>query len=182
MKCWKCGLELEDGNLFCVYCGSSQTRTEPRTEEGIALRNIYDRFGCKTVLSNKMYIINAIKDLLQDSIKLKNIISMAFDVGVGDLYLYQIESIGKSDKSFKNKIKLVLVEDAGLSEKTAADFIGLFNEMIGWETIVEENPVSDEIHRSVSGKPWLLQSDLNPLSEGFQSEIFRRPPVRRIPL
>ena len=174
MKCWKCGNEIPENSLYCTYCSCSQTeRKNPKTEEGKALRRIYDRFGCKQVLNNMSYLSNAIGDLLEDSRKLKNYINMSNDAGIGKLYLNQLAERGNADSTFYGKIRLILSEDVGLSDKITNDLICYFDEMIGWESSVyvkqndiknnTQNNIQNNLHTSHSNthQNYTGQSDTN---------------------
>ena len=142
MKCWKCGQENENGVLFCVYCGVSQKRNEPQTEEGKALRRIYDSFGCQKVFNTPNYLTNALGDILSDSQRLKSQINMAMDSGIGKLYLSQLSNKGESDEEFVNRIKTVMSEDSGLSDKVAESLINYFDEMIGWNKKINQESIN----------------------------------------
>ena len=144
MKCWRCGNEIIDASVSCVFCGSDQKRLPALTSEGKALRNIYDRFGCEAVLTNSSYLTNALGDILPDSSKLKNWIASAMHERIGDIYLTQIKSVGYYDSDFENKVLKILIEDAGLSDNVANNLMGLFNEMIGWGGVVDKSNSQSE--------------------------------------
>ena len=134
MKCWKCGNDIPEDSLFCPYCSCSQReRIEPTTEEGKALRRIYDRFGMQAIFSNSSYLTKALGDILPDSKILRNYIDISFEAGVGEIYLNQLNSKGYVDSDFKERVMRVIIEDAGLSNKIAQKLFIYFNEMIGWE-------------------------------------------------
>ena len=139
MKCWKCSREIEDGASNCVYCGVSQSRNVPETEVGRALRALYDRYGAPVVLSNHAYLLNGLGDLVGDTKKLRNQLKMALDTGIGQIYLEQI-SHGAPDSDFDCRIKILLTDDAGLSDKTADEIMGYFDEMIGWRINTQPQP------------------------------------------
>ena len=127
-----------DGTVKCTYCSTSQSRIKPVSEVGMAFRRVYDRFGKKAIFTNSAYLNNSVGDLLSDSGKLRNWITLAMNENIGTLYLHQIEEMGRSDITFVTQIKTILIEDAGLSEKAAMELIGYFDEMIGWECDVFE--------------------------------------------
>lgn len=131
MKCWKCSKEIEDGASNCVYCGTSQFRSVPETVIGRALRALYDRYGAQVIFSNNAYLFNGLGDLVDDVKKLRNQLKMALDAGIGRIYLEQINH-GVPDSDFDCRIKILLTDDAGLSDKTANEIMGYFDEMIGW--------------------------------------------------
>ena len=133
MKCWKCGKDLPDNTSVCNYCGASMNRKAPVTEPGRAMRQIYDRFGNEAVLSKRSMMPVALGDLLEDSKKLRNQVEMALSSGVGGIYVNQIQSVGKPDANFRTRVKTLMTDEAGLSEKVAAELMGCFDEMIGWD-------------------------------------------------
>ena len=141
MRCWKCGKENNEGSSSCFYCSSSLLRPEPVTEAGRAMRALYDHYGPEEVLSNSAYLVNGIGDLLEDSKKLKNQLKMAADAGIFRLYKEQLE-IGYPDPGFDKRVRLLMTEDAGLSEKVAAELAGYFDEMIGWRFVKAEEPAA----------------------------------------
>ena len=131
MKCWRCGKEVPEGSSTCVYCGSALRRPQPATPEGCALRMIYDQYGAELVLTNSAYLVNGVGDLLDRPKKLQNQLKMAADAGVLRLYREQL-SFGAPDPSFDTRVRLLLSEEADLSDKAAAEIAGYFDEMIGW--------------------------------------------------
>ena len=133
MKCWKCGNDIPDGSEYCTYCSTSQKRQPTQTEEGKALRTIYDKFGCNAVFSNAKYITNALGDLLDKADKLKKQIELAYETGIGQLYLNQLKNKGFRDAIFTNKIINILSEDAGFGKSVTSKIVDFFDEMIGWE-------------------------------------------------
>ena len=140
MKCWKCGKELSDGTTICVYCNTSQRRTAPKTETGRAMRMVYDRFGCDRVLAEKAYLTNALGDVLPDSQKLRSQLSVALDAGAGREYLTQLKTSGRLDEAFRSRVRKLLIEEAELSDRRAAEIMDFFDEMIGWELPRVGNP------------------------------------------
>lgn len=132
MNCWKCGQENIPGATQCINCGISQNRSEPKTEIGIGLRQLYDHYGAETLLTNSLLMINGLGDFVQDSGKFRSQLKMALDAGVGKLYLTQIQSEGKRTLSFDVKVKKVLTEDAGLADTVCKRIMESFDEMIGW--------------------------------------------------
>ena len=140
MKCWKCGKELPDGTTSCIYCNASQRRPAPRTETGRTMRMVYDRFGCDKVLAEKAYLTNALGDVLPDSQKLRSQLSLALDAGVGRQYLQQLRTSGRPDEAFLCRVRKLLVNEAELSDTRAAEIMGFFDEMIGWELQRVGNP------------------------------------------
>ena len=147
MKCWKCGQEITDGSGTCVYCGASQTRPQPVTEAGRALRVLYDRYGAQEVLGNSAYIVNGLGDLAEDSKKLRSQIRMGLDAGLGRVYLEQLQ-VGTPDSAFDRRVKVLLTDEAGLNDKTAGEIAGYFDEMIGWKTVQSDTKPekAPEIH------------------------------------
>ena len=134
VKCWKCGQELADGINVCIYCGTAQSRPDPVTEVGRAMRLLFDRYGALEVLSNSAYLVNGLGDLAEDSKRFRNQIKMGMDTGLGRIYLEQL-SAGEPDSAFDNRVKTLLTENAGLNEKAAAEIAGYFDEMIGWRSV-----------------------------------------------
>ena len=132
MKCWKCGKECDDFAVNCPDCGVSLSRKEPETEIGQAMRMLYDRYGAEKVLSNSAYLVNGLGDLTGDTKKVRNQLKMAMDAGLGKVYSEQI-AVGRPDASFDERVRTLLVDEAGLSDKAAEDLAGYFDEMIGWK-------------------------------------------------
>lgn len=132
MKCWKCGKTISDGTSSCPYCGTSTSRPAPSTEAGKALRQLYDYYGSKTLLSDTAVLINGYHDINPDDKKFRNSLKSALDVGIGSKYLFQIESIGHPDDTFVQSISIMLTEDAGLSSQVARIIVDAFDDMIGW--------------------------------------------------
>lgn len=95
------------------------------------MRMIYDRFGGDSVFSKKSMIPVALGDLPEDPRKLRGQAEMALSSGVGYVYLDQIRSVGRPDAAFRSRAERVLVDEAGLSDKVAAELMGYFDEMIG---------------------------------------------------
>lgn len=133
MRCWRCGGD-KISSEFCVNCGASQSRIEPVTGTGQALRKIYDDFGRDMVLSDARYITSALSDLVPDSEVLKHSLELVYHVGLGNLYKYQLQNHGKPDESFYAHVKKMIIDEAGLSDKKAEQLISYFDEMIGWDT------------------------------------------------
>lgn len=132
MRCWKCGRELTDGASSCASCGAGRSRAAASSEVGKALRRLYDRCGAREVLSRSAYIVNGLGDLVEDAKKIRNLFRAALEAGVGKLYLEQLESAGKPDGTFVRRVRALLTDDAGLSDKAAEQLMGWFDEMIGW--------------------------------------------------
>ena len=132
MKCWKCGKEIPDGASMCTYCSASMNRKAPATPAGKAMRQIYDRFGSGRVFDKKSILSIALGDMLEDSKKIRSQIDMVMSAGVGGVYLNQLQNVGKPDSAFCDKIKKLMTDEAGLSDKVAAELMGYFDEMIGW--------------------------------------------------
>ena len=136
MKCWRCEQEINDGTRECVYCHADQRRSVPTTDVGQALRQLYDHYGADAVLSNNVLLVNGLGDVVNDTLgtnvkKIKNQLRMGMDAGLGRLYKEQLV-IGKPDDQFYSRAKILLTEDAGLSDKSADEIISYFDEMIGW--------------------------------------------------
>lgn len=138
MRCWKCGRDNTDGATKCLYCDAEMKRTACKTEEGEALRKLYDQFGPDAVFTQKSFLTNGLGDYLQDSTKLRNQLRMAMEAGIGELYLRQLRNAGKPDTVFRNKARKLIVDDAGLSDQISEKIMGYFDEMIGWESGEEE--------------------------------------------
>ena len=135
MKCWKCGKEIPDGASMCTYCSASMNRKAPATPAGKAMRQIYDRFGSGRVFDKKSILSIALGDMLEDSKKIRSQIDMVMSAGVGGVYLNQLQNVGKPDSAFCDKIKKLMTDEAGLSDKVAAELMGYFDEMIGWNSL-----------------------------------------------
>ena len=60
MKCWRCEKDIEEGTRECLYCHASQRRTEPVTDPGQALRQLYDRYGAKQALTDPVLLVNGL--------------------------------------------------------------------------------------------------------------------------
>ncbi len=133
VKCWRCGKECQGIDSKCVICGIQLKRIDPITEEGKALRVLFDRYGGEAVLTNTLLITNGLGDLLPESKKTRNQIKLSFDSGVGRVYLAQIKSSGVCDLSFKERIKVYYSEEVGLTDKIIDKLTKIMDEMIGWE-------------------------------------------------
>ena len=147
MKCWKCSSELAKGVATCVYCGTDQRRKPVSSEIGRAMRMLYDRYGAQAVLANSAYLINGLSDLTEDSKKLRNRLKMAMDAGLGRLYQDQLQA-GDPDSAFDEQVRRLLTEDAGLSDKVAAEISGYFDEMIGWRQMSRSKSVGGAVPRN----------------------------------
>lgn len=134
MKCWQCGQTIPDQASACIYCGAVQVRPAPKSEEGRALRQLFDQYGADKVLTYPKYLVNGVGDMLGDSGKLRAQLSMAMDSGMGRLYLAQLPA-GKPDAAFRGRVQELLTGNAGLSPAAAGRMMQLFDEMIGWETV-----------------------------------------------
>lgn len=132
MKCWKCGKDMPAGASVCTGCSASSTRALPVTTAGKAMRQAYDHFGCNKVFDKKTILPAALSDLLEDSKKLRTQIDMTISAGAGDLYIRQLRNTGKPDAAFYSNVRVLMIEEAGLSDKVASELIGYFDEMIGW--------------------------------------------------
>lgn len=132
MKCWKCGQEIAGGAGSCPYCGAEQARSAPASEVGRALRALYDRYGCQTLLRQNEILVRGLGDLVQDSKKIRNQLRLALESGMGRLYLEQLKLAGRPDDAFYQRVRLRLTGDAGLAGQPAAQLMGWFDEMIGW--------------------------------------------------
>ena len=143
MKCWRCGQEINDSTRECVYCHADQRRSVPTTDVGQALRQLYDHYGADAVLSNNVLLVNGLGDVVNDTLgtnvkKIKNQLRMGMDAGLGRLYKEQL-SIGKPDDQFYSRAKVLLIEDAGLNDKSADEIFTYFDEMIGWRDSVQSS-------------------------------------------
>ena len=169
MKCWKCGKDLASGADKCLFCGVSLKRILPSTPAGKAMRTLYDQIGMQKVLSEKLYLTTALGDLLQDSQKLRNQLGMAMDSGMGSMYLNQLQMEGKPTSDFQAKVKRVLTEDAGLSDKIALELMKYMDEMIGWQAGADEwkeNPTGN------TEQPRPMQDELQKLkAEAYQETL-----------
>ena len=132
MKCWKCGKDIPGSASVCIYCSASMSRKAPVTEQGRAMRMIYDRFGSEAVFAKRSMLSAALGDLMQNAQRLRGQVDMAMSCGAGSVYLDQLRSSGRPDAAFRLRVKTLLTEDAGLSERVAAELMGYFDEMIGW--------------------------------------------------
>lgn len=132
MKCWKCSQEIDEKTQQCLYCGANQNRSEPRTEIGGAMRQLFDQYGCEKVLTDLRIIANGIGDLADDTRRIKRQLTSAADVHLGEMYLKQIQEKGKPDPEFRKLVSRVLSEDAQLSDKAVEEMTGYLDEMIGW--------------------------------------------------
>ena len=134
MKCWRCGADGDESVVKCPSCGADLMRKEPTSEIGKAMRMLYDRYGAEKILTNSAYLVNGLGDLTEDSKKVRNQMKMAMDAGMGRAYLEQI-ALGAPDASFDARVRMLLTDEAGLSDKTSAELAGYFNEMIGWKGV-----------------------------------------------
>lgn len=116
------------------------TRKNPVTAVGQAMRQIYDRFGLARVFANNSILPAALGDLLEDSRQLRAQVKTAFTAGIGSIYVNQLRNVGQPTPAFYARIKSLLVEEAGLSEKVAAELTGYYDEMIGWKAAVSAPP------------------------------------------
>ena len=188
MKCWKCGQEIVDGASVCTYCGASRARTAPTTEVGYAMRTLYDRYGAQEVLTNSAYLVNGLGDLVDDTRKLRNQLRMAMDAGIGRPYLEQL-SAGVPDSGFDSRVKILLTEEAGLSDKAAGELLGYFDEMIGWRTVSQPRSAvqpqaaekiirsSDEIDRTgryTAPDPEIEQRQTQKKAEPVQPKVVKK--------
>lgn len=140
MKCWKCGKDLPNGTSVCIYCNASITRYPTKTAVGAAMRKVYDQFGCNSVFEPRSILVTALGDLLEDAKVLRNQIDLSLSAGVGKLYLNQLANHGKPDAAFRVKVRTLIVEEAGLSDKAATTLMGYFDEMIGWSLSESSSP------------------------------------------
>ena len=98
------------------------------------MRTLYDRYGRDAVLNNNLMLVNGLGDLVENSQKLRNQMKMALDAGVGRLYLDQLNGTGAPDTAFDQRVRAMMTDDAGLSDKVAAEIAGYFDVMIGWRS------------------------------------------------
>ena len=148
MKCWRCGKEINDNVSECIYCHARQVRSVPVTQEGAALRQLYDHYGPEMALRNPVLLANGFGDVVTDSLsvdvkKVKNNLKVAMDVGIGQRYMEQL-SIGRPDPAFDARIKKIMTEDADMSEKAADRLIGWFDEMIGWRDSAQNTAIQQK--------------------------------------
>ena len=175
MKCWKCGRDIPEGASMCTYCSASMNRKAPATPAGKAMRQIYDRFGSGRVFDKKSILSIALGDMLEDSKKIRSQIDMVMSAGVGGVYLNQLQNVGKSDSAFCNKIKKLMTDEAGLSDKVAAELMGYFDEMIGWAV---STPAAAQTNPQPSGGATSGGAASRPASN---KEIPRPTPGKEIP-
>jgi len=133
MRCWKCGQENVSDTIECVHCNVNLRRSEPKSDEGVALRQLYDHYGAEALLTDSSLMISALGDLLSDNIRFRNQLKIILEEGIGRAYISQIQSIGKPDFDFEKRIMIMMTEEAGLSEKASRKIMTTFDEMIGWE-------------------------------------------------
>lgn len=170
MKCWRCGKENTDGAGSCVYCGVGLMRQAPRTAPGRAMRELYDHYGAEEIFMNKAYLVNGLGDLLEDSGKLRNRIKMAADAGIFSLYKEQLPA-GKPDSDFYARVRLLMEEDAGLSEKACGELISFMDEMIGWPLPEQEEDRSGKESGEEEVKPESSEEhDGKPDESGSEAE------------
>lgn len=151
MKCIECGRENLDDAKFCSYCACPLVKEPEITDTGSALRKIYNDFGYEKVLDDPRYITSALGDFVPDTEMISNSIEMAYRAGLGKVYEAQIRKGGKPNEAFYKRVKDLITEDAGLSEKRADKIIGYFDEMLGWKNqdVHESTPASESIVKSV---------------------------------
>jgi len=171
MKCWRCGADGDESVVKCPSCGADLMRKEPASEIGKAMRMLYDRYGAEKILTNSAYLVNGLGDLTEDSKKVRNQMKMAMDAGMGKAYLEQI-ALGAPDASFDSRVRMLLTDEAGLSDKVSAELAGYFDEMIGWKSVpggqtakAQETNKEQEIDRK------------NLKKEDFGPEIDRKKPI-----
>lgn len=133
MRCWKCGQENVSDAMECVHCRVNMRRSEPNSDEGVALRQLYDHYGAEALLSDSTLMIYALGDLLLDNSRFRNQLKIVLDEGIGRAYISQIQCIGKPDSDFEKRIMKMMTEDAGLSESASRKIMTKIDEMIGWE-------------------------------------------------
>lgn len=131
MKCWKCGNDNAN-TKFCQDCGASLIRQEPVSDYGKALRKIFDDFGYEKVFNDSRYITSALGDLVSDSESFSRCIEYTFNAGIGKIYESQIRNYGQPDQNFYKRVNKLFTEEAFLSQSKAIQFMGYFDEMIGW--------------------------------------------------
>lgn len=134
MKCAECGRENQTDARFCCYCAVPLVKEPVVSDTGSALRKIYNDFGYEKVFEDHRYITSALGDFVPDSEMISNSIEMAYRAGLGKVYEAQIRKGGKPNDVFYKRVKELITEDAGLSEKRADKIIGYFDEMLGWKT------------------------------------------------
>ena len=143
MKCWKCGQENVNGTINCINCGVSLERASAITPVGRAMRELYDRYGCQTVLTNPIILKNGLGDYLENTNMnriLRTQIGMAMDAGVGMAYYEQLKK-GSPDNAFVKRVKDIITRSCGLGDDVAIKIMGYFDEMIGWKA-AERSAVS----------------------------------------
>ena len=165
MKCWKCGQENSFGIKHCINCGTSLERTPTTTSVGKAMRELYDRYGCKKVLTEAVYLKNGLGDFLNDSVTsrtIRNQIGMAMDAGLGQIY-YEHLIKGKPDSSFTSRAKEILTRNCGFSDNTANEIVEYFDEMIGWKTpeAVKKQQAYNPVGNQKTVKSRYAEKDIN---------------------
>ena len=133
MRCWKCSQELTDKMNRCVYCGTDLARSNTKSTEGAALRKLYDHYGAEKLFNNQAILVNGFGDLCPEEEKKKNQLRLIIDTGILRMYLTQIKNEGKRTDSFINRVIKTITDNSGLSIDVAKEWIGFFDEMIGWE-------------------------------------------------
>ena len=140
--CWKCGEKLTAAP--CPACGATDESRRPlppdASEEAQALRAIYDRYGCKQVLTQPTMLYNALGDFLgEDGRKLRNQVRTAMDAGLGRLYLSQLTA--PTPNFDARAIQLLIDED--FAEPAAQRLKALFDQMTGLPA-QEAEPIAPE--------------------------------------
>ena len=151
MKCWKCGQENVNGTINCINCGVSLERTSAITPVGRAMRELYDRYGCRMVLTNPTILKNGLGDFLENTNMnriLRTQIGMVMDAGVGMAYYEQLKK-GSPDNTFVKRVKDIITRSCGFGDDVTIKIMGYFDEMIGWKA-AERSAVSPNKKPSVT--------------------------------
>ena len=150
MKCWKCGQENVNGTINCINCGVSLERASAITPVGRAMRELYDRYGCRMVLTNPTILKNGLGDFLENTNMnriLRTQIGMVMDAGVGMAYYEQLKK-GSPDNTFVKRVKDIITRSCGFGDDVTIKIMGYFDEMIGWKA-AERSAVSPNKKTSV---------------------------------
>ena len=130
--CWKCGEPLPDAAAPCPACGATADDRRPlpdnASDEARALRAIYDRYGCKQVLTRAAILYNALGDFLgEDGHTLRQQVRTAMGAGLGRLYLAELTF----SMPTRAATAMALITDIGFTEDVARHLIALFDDMTG---------------------------------------------------
>lgn len=134
MKCWRCNSLIDKNALTCGSCGANLLRGEPSTQEGKALRQLFDTVGADHLLSNPTIIINGLDDLLPFDEEFVQTVKCALNADIGILYLDRIKTSGTGGSSFNDEI-ISKLRIAGMTLEESKQIVNSFDEMIGWNAL-----------------------------------------------